>query len=343
MSAFEEDLLSKDGLIYGAGAFTKRDRSYARTQIHQYKAIISDMDGVVHRFGTVIPAAPDFFKHLQDRDIPFLLLTNECRWTNEALAAKLSNLLGMPFRDADIYSAANAARDFFIRALLRGDTASTYVVGEAGLLSNIREAYAQALDPSAAVAGASNPIHAAEQDSADRRPSVLTSQDEFQPERMTQVGWVVIGSLFAEDTRAVEIAARHLRDGARLLYTCPDWYDVAADGSMKFGMPKPSVKLLQKAMGIEGYNLGKPNPFMVRSALGKILRKDPSLRSSDVMFIGDSLRTDIRTAIENGIDCTLVLSGTTTLTHVKSSPLLPNFILPSIKEFYQLFSQTSNQ
>ena len=47
---------------------------------------------------------------------------------------------------------------------------------------------------------------------------------------------------------------------------------------------------------------------MIRMAQNRLL-KGTKLEWKDVLFVGDSIGTDIRTSIENGIDCALVLSG----------------------------------
>jgi ribonucleotide monophosphatase NagD (HAD superfamily) len=74
---------------------------------------------------------------------------------------------------------------------------------------------------------------------------------------------------------------------------------------------------------------------MIRMALKKLLANHTELKWKDVLFVGDSINTDIRTAIENGIDCALVMSGTTTPEKLLASALQPNFVFPSIKELHE--------
>jgi ribonucleotide monophosphatase NagD (HAD superfamily) len=68
--------------------------------------------------------------------------------------------------------------------------------------------------------------------------------------------------------------------------------------------------------------------------LKTLLKQDPSLLWKDILFVGDSMGTDIRTSIENGIDCALVMSGTTTPEKLHRSALQPNYVFPSIKEVH---------
>ena len=210
-------------------------------------------------------------------------------------------------------------RDFFKRLLRHSFTGSTYVVGEAGLIGSVRAAYASA-PPS--VGG------------------VVVAGDERLPPNANPVQYVAIGSQWEPSTRQLEQvrcnvypffdllahsysffrlfshsrlqlkACVHVRNGARLVYPCPDAYDVLPDGNFAFGYPIVPVKLLEQVTGCSSYNLGKPNPHMLRMGYN-LLWRQKQLQYKDVLFVGDSIGTDIRTAIENGIDCVLVLSGTT--------------------------------
>mmetsp|Transcript_24154 Transcript_24154/g.23885 ORF Transcript_24154/g.23885 Transcript_24154/m.23885 type:complete len:98 (-) Transcript_24154:427-720(-) len=94
-------------------------------------------------------------------------------------------------------------------------------------------------------------------------------------------------------------------------------------------MPMPAVEMISKVTHASSYNLGKPNPHMLRMARQRLFSQCPQGRHpglGPVLFVGDSLGTDIRTAIENGIDCALVMSGCTDEKQLKRSPLLPNFV-----------------
>lgn len=96
--------------------------------------------------------------------------------------------------------------------------------------------------------------------------------------------------------------------------------------------------------------------------LKTLMKQDSSFQWKDILFVGDSMGTDIRTSIENGIvnqylsystillysiiiqlfnylkqknkDCALVMSGTTTPEKLNRSALQPNYVFPSIKEVY---------
>lgn len=120
------------------------------------------MDGVLHRFGTTIPGASEFMTMLNAgqvaillstiatdfvlSQVPYMLLTNECRYTAEDLSRKLLGILGVSIPVSQIYTAANSktlvwyffsttvsflgAADFFHRLMANGWTGMVYIVGE---------------------------------------------------------------------------------------------------------------------------------------------------------------------------------------------------------------------
>lgn len=62
-------------------------------------------------------------------------------------------------------------------------------------------------------------------------------------------------------------------------------------------------------------NVGKPDPFMLHAALERL-----DLTANDCVMVGDRLHTDIRMAIDAGMDSALVLTGETTPAHLRDLP-----------------------
>lgn len=329
----------------GGGSFTAHgSRKHTIEELRQgsaaaleYNAFLLDMDGVIWHCGEPVPGARKFLQHLRDSQVPFMLLTNECRYTSRDLANKLEQSVGFRLEPREIYSAANSVRDFFKRLLRHGFQNSAYVIGEEGLVSNVRKAY------SVSRKAGLLPEHSGCVYTGDQVDQCFPQHSgkggspgsDTPAQMLAPVEYVVVGSVWSENTRDIERAAKCLRAGAKLVYSCPDWYDKYADGALSFGMPMPVVNLLEKTCSVDSYNLGKPNPHMLRMA-SRVLTKR-GVQWKDVLFVGDSIGTDIRTSIENGIDCALVLSGTTTLEKLNRSPLQPNFVFQSIKELSLAF------
>ena len=99
------------------------------------RAVIMDMDGVVIHGNRVIEGANAFIQSLQERQIKFLLLTNNSIYTPRDLAARLE-FLGLSVSPDSIYTSALATARFLHDQNPRG---SAFVVGEAGLTTAMHE------------------------------------------------------------------------------------------------------------------------------------------------------------------------------------------------------------
>jgi len=309
---------SSSNYVPGGGSFTMGGRHKKPfgipAGVAEYSAYILDMDGVLHRSGTPIDGAADFVNILQRERVPYMLLTNECRFTNTALSARLHSILGTPIPEERIYTAANSVCDFFKRLLRHGYHKSVYVYGEDGLVSALHDAFAWPLKTMV-------------------RGSVIANGEALPP-TAPPVGYVVIGSRFDCNTRFEERCMNYVNSGARLVYSCPDAFDRRPDGSLELGMPRSLIALIEEALGVQAYLLGKPNSHLLRMAFHHLFQETDDLTEKDVLFVGDSLQTDIRTALENGIDSALLMSGTTSRPKLQASALQPNFVFPSIRELH---------
>jgi len=127
------------------------------------------------------------------------------------------------------------------------------------------------------------------------------------------------------DTEAITAAVRHVAGGASFVVTNPD---VAGPTENGIAPAAGSVAaLIETATGVEPYVVGKPNPFMFRSALNHL-----DLHSEDTIMVGDNLRTDIRGGMEAGMETILVLSGITPADAVARSPYRPSRVVESVAE-----------
>jgi len=73
--------------------------------------------------------------------------------------------------------------------------------------------------------------------------------------------------------------------------------------------------------------VGKPDPFMLEAALGRL-----ALPVSRCVMVGDRLSTDIRMAVDAGMDSALVLTGETTPAMLAASAIRPTRVLARIDE-----------
>ena len=95
----------------------------------QIASWLMDMDGVLVREEQAIPGADRFLAQLRERDIPFLVLTNNSIYTPRDLAARLK-ASGLEVPEESIWTSALATARFLDSQRPGG---SAYVIGEAGL------------------------------------------------------------------------------------------------------------------------------------------------------------------------------------------------------------------
>ena len=99
-------------------------------------AYLTDMDGVLHREGDMIPGADEFISRLRAEDIPFMVLTNNSMQTPRDLSAKLTRM-GLHIEPERIWTSATATAAFLTTQTGEG---KAYVVGESGLTTALHEA-----------------------------------------------------------------------------------------------------------------------------------------------------------------------------------------------------------
>jgi NagD protein len=85
--------------------------------------------------------------------------------------------------------------------------------------------------------------------------------------------------------------------------------------------------LIERASGKSPLFIGKPNPFMMRSALSYL-----GVHSENTVMIGDRMDTDILTGIESGMETILVLTGVTRPEMVEIYPFRPRHIVESVAD-----------
>jgi NagD protein len=100
------------------------------------KSYFLDMDGVMISGNRMIPGADAFIKRLRQRDIKFLILTNNPRYTPADLAHRLQRL-GLEVTAENLYTSALATA-LFLKSQRPSGTA--FVLGESGLTGALHDA-----------------------------------------------------------------------------------------------------------------------------------------------------------------------------------------------------------
>jgi NagD protein len=102
----------------------------------EIRSWLMDMDGVLVREESAIPGADRFLQTLREREIPFLVLTNNSIYTPRDLSARL-RASGLDVPEDRIWTSALATARFLDDQRPDG---SAYTIGEAGLTTALHQA-----------------------------------------------------------------------------------------------------------------------------------------------------------------------------------------------------------
>lgn len=137
--------------------------------------------------------------------------------------------------------------------------------------------------------------------------------------------FVLVGEGRTINFEMTEKAVRFIEQGALLVGTNPDTWCPTDAG------PRPGtgalVALLEAASGTTAYYLGKPNPFMFFMARQKL-----GLHTAETIMIGDTMETDVKGALEIGMQAYLVLTGSTRREDLARYAYSPTRVFNSIAE-----------
>jgi len=100
------------------------------------KSYLIDMDGVIVRGSELIPGADGFLDRLQQRQIKYLILTNNPLYTPRDLLHRLLRI-GVNVTADHIYTSALATAQFLKKQMPDG---TAFVIGESGLTQALHEA-----------------------------------------------------------------------------------------------------------------------------------------------------------------------------------------------------------
>lgn len=103
--------------------------------LEQMRALIIDMDGVLWHGDRPVPGLVEFFEVLRNRNIRFMLATNNASKTPEQFQQKLAGM-GVTVETTEILTSAQATA-FYLKTIAPG--ARVFVIGEDGLKSALEE------------------------------------------------------------------------------------------------------------------------------------------------------------------------------------------------------------
>ncbi len=137
--------------------------------------------------------------------------------------------------------------------------------------------------------------------------------------------YVVVGEGKTLNFEMIDIAVNMVLKGAKFVATnsdpnCPTSYGIRPGcGAI--------AAMIESATGVAPFNIGKPNPIMMRMA-----RKELGLTTAQTTIIGDSMGTDIQGGVQMGYRTVLVLSGGTSMADMSKYAFQPSRIVNSIAD-----------
>jgi NagD protein len=137
--------------------------------------------------------------------------------------------------------------------------------------------------------------------------------------------YVVLGETRTYSFESITRAIRLIGDGARFIATNPDTIGPSAAGVLP--ATGAVAALISAATGVKPYFIGKPNPYMMRSALRVI-----NAHSESAAMIGDRMDTDVVAGLESGLRTYLVLTGVTSRQDVEKFPYRPSKVVNSVAD-----------
>lgn len=99
------------------------------------KGFLLDMDGVIYSGDHLIDGADKFVAELQERQIPFLFMTNNSQRTPIDVVNKLAKM-GITIEESNVYTSAMATAWFLSFMKPKG---TAYVLGEGGLITSLAQ------------------------------------------------------------------------------------------------------------------------------------------------------------------------------------------------------------
>ncbi len=289
-------------------------------KIRDYKGIVFDMDGVLRIGKNPIKGADKVFNKLHSKS---LIVTNECRRTPHKIKEELRNM-GIETYDTPILTAGtmtyyylydiisgNRSRDTIYNVLTVGEEGLLEIMEELGELDNYNKITPSFID------------------------TALKKNLEFK-NSARYINYLVIGTINNISIPLLSVINNYLKvfSNVKVLTTCPDMID-PEEGL--FIMPNHLIHILNynKKNSLVPYHTGKPNPIVTKYIERYFNEFD---NEGDIVFVGDTLDTDIKLANEAFFKSILVLSGNTEYEDLKKSQITPDHVINSIDNLFQIIS-----
>lgn len=137
--------------------------------------------------------------------------------------------------------------------------------------------------------------------------------------------YVIVGE-GSPSAERIALAHQLVEKGAWLVCTNPDYWCPVKNEVSRPGAGALAA-YLEASTGRRAYYLGKPNPYMFFRARRLLHRQ-----THEVVMVGDTMETDIRGAVEIGMQACLVLTGSTREVDLADYVYQPTYVLAGVDE-----------
>ncbi len=297
------------------------------SSLHSLRSFIIDMDGVLWQGQQPLPGLIEFFQTLRDRQLRFILATNNASQTPEQYVAKLAKMGVTVARDEILTSAQAAA--LYLKQSFNGNEQhpdpSAVAQGSAATPStSASTSLPRAVEGAAHVNGTR--VFAIGEDGV--RQALTENGFKLCDLYELDAQFVVCGMDRGLSWDKLATATLNVRAGAKLIGTNPDT-TLPTERGITHGNGA-ILAALQTATGVAPLIIGKPEPLMYQQAMAR-LQTDPDTTAA----IGDRLETDILGAVRAGIPSLLVLSGISSRDELAGLDYQPTWVMQNIAEITQ--------
>jgi len=280
--------------------------------LHKFKSVIFDLDGVLRIGKKLIPGANEILQFLQDNNINHRIVTNECRYSNNELTQELLEIGLTNCKNTPIYTAGNSVCDYFDKLRFNDHIHSKdyhiCIIGEKGLRDTLNQ-YSWDRDN----------IYIIKQPLPEIKEDISLWKNKY----------LVIGTLTRFRVEEIIKCYQWINAGAKVLLTCPDAAEPSSRGDFDIILPKHIIHILKYNLKFEYETLGKPHSLIEE----KLTECESNIKNKkEILFVGDTLNTDIQLALNAGWSKCLVLSGNTNREIAETQQHTIEYIMKDVSE-----------
>jgi len=255
------------------------------------------MDGVIYRGDDPIQDAVEAVNVLRKMGRKIVFVTNNSSKLASEYKSILSNMGIAPLDEEDIITSGNVAAKYLENELEKyPDKKRVLCIAEDSVKSLLQ----------------------------------AVGMEIIEPEDYRKADYVVVGFYKNFDwvlgTRAADAIATY---GARFIGTNPDPARPVENNEIEAGTGA-IISFIETASHSKAVIMAKPYPEIYRMGLQRM-----SLETSEVLMVGDMLSTDIKGALDIGMDAALVLTGMTEREHIERLGIRPTFVVDGLKELIE--------